>query len=342
MKPRSETTHSIELRNLSIGYHTPGRKSVVYGPLNLEIKKAEMVGIIGRNGIGKSTLLRTIAGLQPHLEGQVLIDGIPGNRISLKDKAKMISFVSTEHIHAYQIRVNEMIAMGRFPYTGWLGKLNDEDKRAIHEAVELTGIGNLLSKPIEELSDGEYQKVMIARALTQDTPIIVLDEPTAFLDLPARYEILRILNDLTLNNQKTILFSTHDLSIALDIADKLWVMVNGEIFQGAPEDLLINKVFGKLFVNSPAEFDVKTSVFRFKKELRYKLVIQGEKKYRQLTKRAMQRIGFDAMEDVGADVIVNIEEQKGLPLWTLFYKEARQVFESLYDLSAYLKKNSIS
>ena len=330
--------HSINLKDLQIGYRTPLKNNeAVFGPVNAEIQHAEMIGIIGRNGIGKSTLLRTIAGLQPQLKGEIFINGIANNKIKVKEMARMVSFVSTEPVHVQQIRVNELVAMGRFPHTGWLGKLSPADKRAIHEAVEQTGVNHLMYKPVHELSDGERQKVMIARALAQDTPVIILDEPTAFLDLPARYEILSILNDLTFNNDKTILFSTHDLSIALDVADRLWLMAENEIFQGAPEDLLISKVFRKLFINSPAEFDEKTSTFRFRREFKKALIIQGVKKYRLLTKRAMERIGFQTVEESGPDILVVIQEQDGLPLWQLFHNETILLFNSIYSLTAHLK-----
>jgi iron complex transport system ATP-binding protein len=330
--------HSIELKNLQVGYRTPLKiNEAVFGPVNVEIRHGEMVGIIGRNGIGKSTLLRTIAGLQRQLKGEILINGIANSRITVKEMAKMVSFVSTEPVYVQQIRVIELIAMGRFPHTGWLGKLNFQDKRAIHEAIEQTGVNHLLYKPVYELSDGERQKVMIARALSQDTPVIILDEPTAFLDLPARYEILRILNDLTINNDKTILFSTHDLSIALDVADRLWLMADNDIFQGAPEDLLISKVFRKLFLNSPAEFDPKTSTFRFRRELKMEVTIQGEKKYRLLTKRAMERIGFQTNEESESDILIVIHEQDGLPLWQLLYNETIFMFNSIYSLATHLK-----
>lgn len=322
-----------------IGYQNSLKsKKAIFGPVSVEISHAEMVAIIGRNGIGKSTLLRTIAGLQPQLSGEIFINGIANNRIRAKDMARMISYVSTEPVHAQQIRVNELIAMGRFPHTGWLGKLNAIDKNAIDLAVEQTGVKHLLNKTMHEISDGERQKIMIARALAQDTPVIILDEPTAFLDLPARYEILRILNDLTLKNEKTILFSTHDLSIAIDVADKLWLMEGNDIHQGAPEDLLINKVFRKLFLNSPAEFDAKTSTFRFRRELKQEIVIRGEKKYRLLTKKAMERLGFHTNEDDGAGMMVTLLEVDGLPVWQLNHNETDLIFNSIYSLAAHLKK----
>jgi iron complex transport system ATP-binding protein len=191
---------------------------------------------------------------------------------------------------------------------------------------------------MHELSDGERQKVMIARALAQDTPVIILDEPTAFLDLPARYEILRILNDLTVNNNKTILFSTHDLSIAMDVADKLWLLADNDIFQGAPEDLLINKVFRKLFLNSPAEFDYKTSAFRFKRELTPKVEILGEKKYRVLTKKAMERIGLTTSEG-SAELIIDIHENEGKPVWYVKNSKGGISFHSIFELVTFIKNS---
>jgi iron complex transport system ATP-binding protein len=338
MKSGELSLPSIKLKDLQIGYRTALKDDkAVFGPLNVEIRQAEMVGIIGRNGIGKSTLLRTIAGLQTQLKGEVFINGIANNRITTKELARMVSFVSTEPVHAQHIRVSELVALGRFPHTGWLGKLNPSDKKAVLKAVEQTGVNHLMHKPIHELSDGERQKVMISRALAQDTPIIILDEPTAFLDLPARYEILRILNDLTLNDDKTILFSTHDLSIALDVADKLWLMAENDIFQGAPEDLLISKVFRKLFLNSPAEFDAKTSTFRFRRELKREVIIQGEKKYRLLTKRAMERIGFQTNEESTSGFKVVIFEQDEKPQWQLSHNESKLIFDSIYTLAAHLK-----
>lgn len=330
-------SHDIRLDNLLIGYRTSAnRESVVFGPVNAEISDAEMIGIIGRNGIGKSTLLRTIAGLHPQLSGKVLIDGIENTKIPAKERARLVSFVSTESLGLQHIKVDELIGMGRFPYTGWFGKLAESDIEMVQKSVDLTGIAHLLKKSVHELSDGERQKVMIARALAQDTPIIILDEPTAFLDLPARYDILRILNDLTLLHSKTILFTTHDLTIAVDVADKLWLMAEGNLFEGAPEDLLIKKVFRKLFLNSPVEFDSKTASFRFRREFKKEIAIHGEKKYRQLTKRAMERIGLRAIEDGTAAFEIYIDEQDD-PSWELLCNGTSHKFNSIYNLAAYIK-----
>lgn len=337
MENNRKYSHDIRLDNLLIGYRTSAnRKSVVFGPVNAEISDAEMIGIVGRNGIGKSTLLRTIAGLHPQLSGKVIIDGIENTKIPAKERARLVSFVSTESPGLQHIKVEELIGMGRFPYTGWFGKLAESDREMVQKSVDLTGISHLLKKSVHELSDGERQKVMIARALAQDTPIIILDEPTAFLDLPARYDILRILNDLTLLHGKTILFTTHDLTIAVDVADKLWLMAEGNLFEGAPEDLLIKKVFRKLFINSPVEFDSKTASFHFRREFKKEIVIHGGKKYRQLTKRAMERIGLRTIEEGTAAFEIHIDE-KDDPTWELMCNGTSLKFKTVYDLAAYIK-----
>ncbi len=329
---------SIILADLTVGFHAPLKKNIpIFGPVDALARHGEMVGLIGRNGIGKSTLLRTIAGLQPQLQGKILINGTEINRIKLKMLAKLISFVSTEPVYARQLNVGELIAMGRFPHTGWLGRLDQADKKAIDAAVELAGVNLFLKKPLFELSDGERQKVMIARALAQDTPVIILDEPTAFLDLPARFEILSILHNLARENNKTVLFSTHDLSIAADIADTLWVMTDNQIHQGAPEDLLISNVFRKLFLNSPAEFDFTTSSFRFRRELRRAVGVSGDQKYWLLTKRAMERIGFQTTEGENCELTVDVQEHNGLPVWRLITRESVTEFDTIYALAAKLR-----
>lgn len=330
--------HTLTLDNLQVGYRHPGRREqAVFGPLSLEVNAAEMIGIIGRNGIGKSTLLRTLAGLLPPLRGTLRMDGRDLATIPAKELSRLVSFVSTEGVGLQHLRVDELVALGRFPYTGWLGRLSAADHGFIQKARALTGINHLMHKSMHELSDGERQKVMIARALAQDTPLIILDEPTAFLDLPARYEILRILNDLTLQHHKTILFTTHDLTIAMDVADKIWLMADGLLHEGAPEDLLINGVIRKLFLNSPAEYDTKTASFRFRKECTKEMTIRGEKKYGTLTRKAMERIGFRAVDGGTATLEIVIDEQDKAPVWNLYHQHETYAFHSIYALAKYIK-----
>jgi len=332
----------LKLADLHIGYgrSSSGNGSFAYGPVNLEVPGPEMIGTIGRNGIGKSTLLRTIAGLQAPQTGGISFGGVDSKKISKSGMARLVSYVSTESIHIQNLRVGELVAMGRFPYTNWLGRLTKTDTYIIQEAIEHTGIRNLRNKALHELSDGEKQKVMISRALAQDTPVIILDEPTAFLDLPARHEILRLLGNLTRNNNKLIIFSTHDLAIAMDEVDKLWLMTDDGLMEGAPEDLLINHGFRKLFKNPELEFDTKNLAFRFSRLLTGSISISGDDPYRIYTGKALERIGFRTVSPDIADFHIDIALRDNSPQWKVSGSGGEFMFDSIYLLTSYLVKNN--
>lgn len=336
MENRNKT---VLLDNLVVGYGFRHKNMTrVFGPVTTVVYEGEMIGILGRNGIGKSTLMRTLATLQPPLSGRVLLKGVPSGNIGRGELAKMVAFVSTDTVHSFEIRVIELVSMGRHPHTGWFGMLKNHDKQAIDKAVEQTGISSLLGKSIHELSDGERQKVMIARALAQDTPVIILDEPTAFLDLPARYEIMRLLSNLSLRSNKTVIFSTHDLNTAIDVSDKLWLMADDTIYEGAPEDLLIRDVFRKLFINSPAEFDFKSASFKIKRHYKWEIEVSGSRKFRQLTKRALERIGFQSVDEA-AEWKVDMDETGDAPTWRVSRKGEERFFFSIYEMIAYLRNS---
>jgi iron complex transport system ATP-binding protein len=334
----------LRLEDLQIGYYRSGRRNEgrIYSPLNLEAAGPEMIGIIGRNGIGKSTLLRTLAGIQPPLQGKVFIRGSDSRKTARSELARLISFVSTESVRVQNLRVMELVSMGRFPYTNWLGKLTGDDMRIIQDAIEHTGIQHLRHKPVHKLSDGERQKVMIARALAQDTPVIILDEPTAFLDLPARHEILRILSNLTRQRSKLIVFSTHDLAIAMDEVDKLWLMTDEGLLEGAPEDLLINHGFAKLFGNSDMEFDTGNMAFRFSRDVSRNISVHGDDPLRIYTCKAMERIGYRTIRDQDTDYIIHINMAGNSPQWVVTGKEGQITFPSIYALTThFIKTNRI-
>ena len=329
----------LKLADLHIGYPQAlaRKEGIIYGPLNTEIRGPEMIGIIGRNGIGKSTLLRTLTGIQPALQGKIFLFGTDSRKINRSGMARIISYVSTESVHIQNLRVEDLVTLGRFPYANWFGRLTREDIGIIGDAIEHTGIQNLRNKPVHKLSDGERQKVMIARALAQDTPVIVLDEPTAFLDLPARHEILRLLNNLCRKKNKLIVFSTHDLSIAMDEVDKLWLMTGEGLVEGAPEDLLINQGFRKLFVNSDIEYDDKSLAFRFSREMDRTVFVQGDQPYSAYTSKAMERIGFRTIDEGTAEYEISIDEKNNFPVWEFLYHGSSLKFDSLYALADYLK-----
>lgn len=208
----------ITLEQLSVGYKG---FSPVVTDINVEIKSGELTCLIGSNGIGKSTLLKTLTGFLPKLGGRLLLDGRDIDLLSQCERAKYISIVLTYKTDVQNLSVAEMVGMGRMPYTGFWGKLNADDREIVAEAINMVGINHLKDRMVQTLSDGERQKVMIAKALAQQTPIILLDEPTSFLDFPSKVEMLQLLHRLAKETDKVVFLSTHDLELALRIADLL-------------------------------------------------------------------------------------------------------------------------
>ncbi|MCQ2256270.1 MAG: ABC transporter ATP-binding protein [Bacteroidaceae bacterium] len=204
--------------NLSIGYAT----RIVASGINMELEAGKLLCLIGENGVGKSTLLRTLAGFQKPISGELLIDGVQLQDIPKRELAKKIAVVLTDKLDVLNTTVYELVAMGRMPYTGFFGRLSEADKAIVEDSLKITGVEP--SRKVSNLSDGERQKVMIARALAQQTPYIFLDESTAFLDYPSKVRTMEMLKKLAHDYNKTILLSTHDLEIALDIADRLVMM----------------------------------------------------------------------------------------------------------------------
>ncbi|MBN2481612.1 MAG: ABC transporter ATP-binding protein [Bacteroidales bacterium] len=330
----------IDLKDLMIGYRTRGvQNAFTYGPINLSIHSGDLIALIGRNGIGKSSLLRTITRLQNPVGGNILLLGKDDFSYNRAELAKIISFVSTEIVGVQNLQVYEMVSLGRSPYTNWLGKLEHFDHSSIQSAIDMAQIRHLTAKFIYQLSDGERQKVMIARALAQDTPVIIMDEPTAFLDLPSRYEILRLMNELSGQAGKTILFSTHDLDIAMHEADIIWLMLNEGIAEGAPEDLLFRQQFHKLFLNSPLEYDQQSDGFRLKKEIHKTIGLQGPEEYVFYTEKALKRIGFQ-VNGTNEDMIrVEVVSEGSGIIWILEAGIETRKFKSIYELTYYLKYN---
>lgn len=217
----------IELKDLTIGYAQKNNTKVVASGINATLHSGRLTCLIGANGIGKSTLLRTLSAFQPPLSGEIFIDNespIPLSTLTDKQLSRLIGVVLTEKPDVQNMTVFELVGLGRSPYTGFWGRLNEEDKEVVKESLRLVGIESLQDRLIQTLSDGERQKTMIAKALAQQTPVIYLDEPTAFLDYPSKVEMLTLLRHLARETGKTIFLSTHDMELALQIADELWLM----------------------------------------------------------------------------------------------------------------------
>ena len=223
----------ITLSNLTTGY---GRH-IISRRISATLQRGELVSLLGANGIGKSTLLRTMAAFQPALEGEIIIGSAPLSQLSASERSHLIGVVLTERPAVQNMRASELVGMGRSPYTGFWGTLSDEDRRIVDEAMQRTGIEALAHRFVDTLSDGERQKVMIAKAVAQQTPIILLDEPTAFLDFPSKVDTMRMLRQLAHSMQKVIFLSTHDIEMALQLSDRVWLMTSEGIHSGTPDQL---------------------------------------------------------------------------------------------------------
>jgi iron complex transport system ATP-binding protein len=233
----------------------------------------------------------------------------------------MMSVVLTDRISYGNLTAYELISLGRTPYTGWFGQLNSKDKSTIDWAIDNTHTQHLANKSIHELSDGERQKVMIARALAQDTPVILLDEPTAHLDLPNRVEIIRLLRKLARQTEKAIVMSTHELDLALQAADKIWLMtLDNQLFFGVPEDLVLQDIFGEVFTREGVEFDKQHGVFKVVEPHCADINVVGEKVGSFWTKRALERLGYTVTSNNSAvdTILVSYENSE----WIWNYKRA--------------------
>lgn len=237
---------TIRIEGLSIGYRSKhGVKTVAEG-ISDSIRSGEMTCLLGVNGAGKSTLLRTLSGFLPPLAGEISLLGKPLSSYRERELATVIGVVLTEKSNLQNMTVTELVGMGRSPYTGFWGRLSAADRRKVEESLALVGIAPLRDRMVQTLSDGERQKVMIAKALAQETPLIFLDEPTAFLDYPSKVEILHLLHRLSHEMGKTVFLSTHDLELALRVADRVWLMSKqGEVRTGSPENLIVDPETGR-------------------------------------------------------------------------------------------------
>ena len=250
----------IETRDLSIGYlQKKQNPRVLHSGLNLCLNPGQVTCLLGLNGAGKSTLLRTLCGFQPLLAGEVRLLGRPLTSFSQHDFALHVGVVLTEKTNAGGISVYELVSLGRHPYTGFFGKLKEHDHIIISQALSEAGIAHKASNYVSELSDGERQKAMIAKALAQECPIILLDEPTAFLDITSRIETMVLLRKLAVEQGKAILLSTHDLDLAIQMGDCLWLQEKGREMQcGTPEDLILSGSFDSFFQKDGLIFDNTT------------------------------------------------------------------------------------
>lgn len=253
---------SIALNHITLSY---GSRTLL-ADVTAAFAQGSLTALIGRNGTGKSTLLRTVAGLARPQAGYITVNGRRTDTMSRREIAAAIAFVSTEEVKVENLKVTDVVALGRAPYTNWVGSLTEEDRAQVARALALVGMQAFAGKGIGTLSDGERQRVMIARALAQDTPIILLDEPTAFLDLPNKYEIGLLLRRLAHDEGKCIVFSTHDLAIALELCDTIALLEGGRFHYGTTDMLVESGDLGRLFRDTALTFDPDTRSVRLRGE----------------------------------------------------------------------------
>ena len=295
-----ETT--IRLRDLSIGYPDKHNTKRVAEHLNASIHSGELTCLLGTNGVGKSTLLRNLSAFQPPLGGDIDLLDRPLSAYDDRQLATVIGVVLTEKSDIRNMTVEELVGLGRSPYTGFWGTLKEGDRRIVHEAIARVRIEPLTQRMVHTLSDGERQKVMIAKALAQETPIIFLDEPTAFLDFPSKVEVMQLLHNLTHTLQKTVFMSTHDLELALQISDKIWLMdrTNG-IAIGTPEDLSLEGKLSSFFSRKGITYDTETGFFRIDTDYRREIHLHGHGSRYAMVRKALQRNGIRADRHVADD-----------------------------------------
>lgn len=299
----------LQLNDLSIGYANQRPRKVVHSGINQSLKRGELSCLLGTNGAGKSTLLKTLAGFQPALSGEMLLDGEEMHTISRKKLAGKLGVVLTDTLTAGNLTVYELVSFGRYVYSDFFGRMTPKDHEAVNYALECVGISHFAKRNIGELSDGERQKVMIAKAIAQETPLIILDEPTAFLDLPSRVEIMILLKKLSAENGKTILLSTHDLDLALQLADKIWLMAKKrEIVSGAPEDLALAGMFNSFFDKESLTFDLHTGTFLLNNDYNKKVQLTVEGIQRIWLEKALIRKGYKVVDET-AELKISRDDQ---------------------------------
>lgn len=330
----------LSTQYLSIGY-PQGRKppKTIAADINVDIQPGEMICLIGPNGAGKSTLMRTLAGMQPPLHGTITLNGDDLSKLTPQHLAQRLSIVLTERIDVGILSAYALVALGRHPYTGWLGRLTPQDEAVVQWAMKAVGAADLAARNVIELSDGERQKVMIARALAQEPALMMLDEPTAFLDLPRRAEIMTMLRTLARETKRAILLSTHDLDLALRTADRIWLLPKGGALQvGAPEDLVLSGAFEAAFRGEGVTFDAYTGSFRGNIQPAGTVDLHGEGLPALWTERALERAGFCIVRN-GTESPIRVETLADNQ-WQLTTPTQTQIYDSVHALIAALQNLS--
>lgn len=295
------TTH-----DMAVGYGQGNKRTILLSDLNLSLEQGTLVALLGKNGAGKSTLLRALTCDSQPINGSVEIDGKPSDEISKRDLSRLIALVATERIMGGAFTIRELVALGRQPHTGFLGRLSRHDDEVVWQSLEAVGIAHKAEQHVAQLSDGERQKAMIAKALAQETPIIVLDEPTAFLDVASRIETMKLLHSLAREQNKAVLLSSHDISQSLLLADELWVITQDrEVVTGSTEQVVMSGAMDRVFDNSSILFNNDLCDYESKLPTTASVMLEcDDSKLEHCVANALLRNGIDTSH--GGDVMVKV------------------------------------
>ncbi len=331
----------IEIKNLYVSYDISEKREYILEDISVNARRGELIGLIGVNGSGKSTLLRIISRLQKYDKGNIFIEGRDIKDYTKKESAKKISFVSSDIINTKYLKVYDTVALGRFPHFNFSGSLTGKDKDIIDNALKITNTEKFKTKNLSEISDGERQRVMTARALAQDTDIILLDEPASFLDTENKFFLYKILSDVVKERDKTVVFSTHDLNIAFKYCDKVWFIKDKKIFEGAPEDLFLQNILQNMFSDKGIKFNPDTFEFyaETKKNIPVNIICNANlEKEKTALINAVRRKGFYP-SDKNTDIKIEITKKNSYKIFTGKYSFET---DNIYKLLNFVKCNKIN
>ncbi len=334
MEPNNGNRELLVTRSLSVGYKSSYSNITLLTGLNLEIQKGEIISLMGPNGCGKSTLIRTLTGLISPIDGVIIIEGKNISEMPSSVKAELMGVVLTEPVFEKNLTVYDIVSMGRYRYSGWLGQIDTTDKQVIDEAISQVGLKKKVHNRLSELSDGEKQRALIAKVLTQDVDLIILDEPTSFLDLPNRMELLILLKKLAHKMGKGILLSTHELNLAMQISDKIWLIDRqGNLNRTLPEELILSDILDKTFGNDHINFLPQTASFELVPSNNYQIYVKGKGILVTSVSRMIKRLGFIHSEDEKTSNMI-IETKEGS--FKSIDNGKEQIYFSLESLQEFL------
>jgi iron complex transport system ATP-binding protein len=330
----------IRIENLTIGYGKGRKRKEVLSGLTLETSVGTTIALVGPNGKGKSTLLKTMAGLLSPLHGKIYFGDKELGELHRSERARLISYVGTTHEVNRALKVRDLVALGRYPYTDIFGKLSDEDTEMVHRAMVDTKTLHLRDAPLGEISDGECQRALIARSLAQNTPIILLDEPTAYLDIGNKFEMVELMRRLARTRNKTIIFSSHDLPTVLGTADYMWFIFKRSIISAIPEELVMTRFLDTIFEHSNVVFDLERNEFKIDTKPTHFIRLSGEPYLCKWTEKALNRFGI-GHDNNCKTLEIKIKTVQDSLFWEVVDGDRNLHFDTLKDLLGHVLTNYI-